>query len=153
MLFHTVLSYNLGFLYYSDPRKVKVTQSCLTLCDSMDYTVAGILQARILEWVAISFSWDLSNPEIEPMSLMSSALQADLYHCTTWEVQCGVCIYTHTHTYIYIYVQCLTPFRRLNTIWQMCSLQTTEVYCSQFWRLGVWDQGTRMDGWRPSPRL
>ena len=28
--------------------KVKVTQSCLTLCDTMDYTVNGILQARIL---------------------------------------------------------------------------------------------------------
>ena len=28
--------------------KVKVTQSCLTLCDPMDYTVHGILQARIL---------------------------------------------------------------------------------------------------------
>ena len=31
---------------------VKVTQLCLTLCDPMDYTVHGILQARILEWVA-----------------------------------------------------------------------------------------------------
>ena len=31
---------------------VKVAQSCLTLCDPMDYTVHGILQARILEWVA-----------------------------------------------------------------------------------------------------
>ena len=29
--------------------KVKVTQSCLTLCDPMIYTVHGILQARILE--------------------------------------------------------------------------------------------------------
>ena len=29
--------------------KVKVTQSCLTLCDPMDYTIHGILQARILE--------------------------------------------------------------------------------------------------------
>ena len=28
--------------------KVKVTQSCLTICDPMDYTVHGILQARIL---------------------------------------------------------------------------------------------------------
>ena len=35
---------------------VKVTQSCLTLCDPMDYTVHGILQARILEWVAFPFS-------------------------------------------------------------------------------------------------
>ena len=32
--------------------KVKVAQSCLTLCDPMGYTVHGILQARILEWVA-----------------------------------------------------------------------------------------------------
>ena len=31
--------------------KVKVTQLCPTLCNSMDYTVHGILQARILEWV------------------------------------------------------------------------------------------------------
>ena len=36
--------------------KVKVTQSCLTLCNPMDYKVHGILQARILEWVAIPFS-------------------------------------------------------------------------------------------------
>ena len=36
--------------------KVKVAQSCPTLCDPMDYTVHGILQARILEWVAFPFS-------------------------------------------------------------------------------------------------
>ena len=42
--------------------KVKVTQSCLTLCDFMDYTVHGILQARILEWVAFSFSKGSSQP-------------------------------------------------------------------------------------------
>ena len=35
---------------------VKVPQSCLTLCDPMDYTVYGILQARILEWIAFPFS-------------------------------------------------------------------------------------------------
>ena len=34
----------------------KVTQSCPTLCDPMDYTVYGNLQARILEWVTIPFS-------------------------------------------------------------------------------------------------
>ena len=36
--------------------KVKVIQSCPTLSDPMDYTIHGILQARILEWVAIPFS-------------------------------------------------------------------------------------------------
>ena len=34
--------------------RVKVAQLCLTLCDPMDYTVPGILQTRILEWVAWS---------------------------------------------------------------------------------------------------
>ena len=42
--------------------KVKVTQLCPTLCDPMDYTVHGILQARILEWVAIPFSRESSQP-------------------------------------------------------------------------------------------
>ena len=46
---------------------MKVTQSCPTLCDLMDYSppgssVHGILQARILEWVAISFSRGSSWP-------------------------------------------------------------------------------------------
>ena len=36
--------------------RVKVAQSCPTFCDPMDYTVHGILQARILEWVAFPFS-------------------------------------------------------------------------------------------------
>ena len=53
---------------------VKVAQSCPTLCDPMDYTVQGILQARILEWVAFPFSGDLPNPELK---LRSPALQAD----------------------------------------------------------------------------
>ena len=44
----------------------QLLQSCLTLCDSMDnsrpgFSGHGILQARILEWVAISFSKENSN--------------------------------------------------------------------------------------------
>ena len=42
--------------------KVKVAQLCLTLCNPLDYTVHGILQARILEWVAIPFSRASSQP-------------------------------------------------------------------------------------------
>ena len=41
---------------------VKVAQSCLTLCDPTDYTDHGILQARILEWVAFPFSRASSQP-------------------------------------------------------------------------------------------
>ena len=35
--------------------EVKVAQLCTTLCDPMDYTVYGIFQARMLEWVAFLF--------------------------------------------------------------------------------------------------
>ena len=42
--------------------EVKVAQSCLTLCDPMDYTVHGILQARKLELVAVPFFRGSSQP-------------------------------------------------------------------------------------------
>ena len=41
---------------------VLFTQSCLTLCDFMDCTVHGILQARILGWIAFPFSKGSSQP-------------------------------------------------------------------------------------------
>ena len=51
--------------------KVKVTQSYPTLCNPMDYTVHGILQARILEWIAFPFSRGSSQPQDQ------TALQVD----------------------------------------------------------------------------
>ena len=42
--------------------KMKVAQLCLTLCNPMDSTVRGILQARILEWVAFPVSKASSQP-------------------------------------------------------------------------------------------
>ena len=54
--------------------EVKVAQSCPTLCDPMDYIVHGILQARILEWVAYPSPGDLPNQGIKPGS---PALKAD----------------------------------------------------------------------------
>ena len=47
----------------SEKVKVKVAQSCLTLRDLMDYTEHGILQARILEWIAFPFSRGSSQPK------------------------------------------------------------------------------------------
>ena len=71
--------WNLGFLhcgqilYYWATKGalfngwVKIAQSCPTLCDPVDCSlpvslVYGILQARVLEWVAISFSRGSSRP-------------------------------------------------------------------------------------------
>ena len=60
-------------LLYHYPWKVLVAQLCPTLCDPMDCSlpcssVYGILQARILEWVAIPFSQGRPDPGIEPGS-------------------------------------------------------------------------------------
>ena len=41
---------------------MKVTQLCPILCDPTDYIVHGILQARILEWVAVPVSRGCSQP-------------------------------------------------------------------------------------------
>ena len=54
--------------------QVKVTQSCLTLCNTMDQTAHAILEARILEWVAFPFFGALPNPGIKHRS---PALQVD----------------------------------------------------------------------------
>ena len=58
--------------------KWKVAQSCPTLCDSMDYIVHGILQARILECVAVPFSRGSSQPrdgtQVSPVLQMDSLL-------------------------------------------------------------------------------
>ena len=53
--------------------KVLVTLPCPTLCNPMNHSppgssVHGILQARILEWIAISFSRDLPDPGVKPTS-------------------------------------------------------------------------------------
>ena len=57
-------------LYFKDSAhgvvKVKVTQSCLILCDPMDYTVHGILQARILEYIAVPFQGIFSTQDSNP---------------------------------------------------------------------------------------
>ena len=62
----------------------KSFQSCLTLCDPVDssltdFSVHEILQARILEWVALPFSRDHPDPRIEPESHMSPALAGGFF--------------------------------------------------------------------------
>ena len=56
MVYHRVLNITLCYT-------VKVAQSCPTLCDPMDCTIHGILQAKILEWVAFPFSRGSSHPK------------------------------------------------------------------------------------------
>ena len=74
--FSKQFSYSYTYIYESES---EVTQLCVTLCNPMDCSppgssVHGILQARILEWVAISSPGNLPNPGIE---FRSPTMQAD----------------------------------------------------------------------------
>ena len=71
----------------------QLLQLCLTLCNSMDCSLPGscvhrILQARILEWVAMCCSRGSSWPGLEPTSFMSPALAGRFFTTSaTWEAQ------------------------------------------------------------------
>ena len=72
-------------------RVYSVAQSCLTLYNPMDCnlpgsSVHGIIQARILGWVAISYSKRSSGPsDRTPVSCVSCIGRRILYPCATWE--------------------------------------------------------------------
>ena len=74
---------------------------CQTLCDSMncrplDSSVHGNFQARIREWVAISYARGSSGSRNwTRVSCVSWIGRQILYHCTTWEAH----VYTQTHTH------------------------------------------------------
>ena len=69
-------------LFFEKKVRVLVAQLCPILCDPMDCSpsgssVHGVLQARILEWVAIPFSRDIPDSGIKVAYLVSPALQTD----------------------------------------------------------------------------
>ena len=72
-------------------RACSVTQLCPTVCNPMDYSlpdssIHGIFQARILEWVTISYSRGSSqHMDQTQVSCVSYIDRWILYHSTTWE--------------------------------------------------------------------
>ena len=84
-------------------RACSVAQSCLTLCSPVDcsppgFSVRGIFQARILEWVAISYSRGFSDPGIEPKCRVSPALAGGLF--TTSAIWGAIFHYIYTFIYL-----------------------------------------------------
>ena len=86
-----------GLLSYRNVYLVKsvlccsVAQSCPTLCNPMvchqpGSSVHGILQARILKWLAISYSSESSQPRDQTHIFCVFYIgRQNLYHCTTWK--------------------------------------------------------------------
>ena len=93
-----------------------VTQLCPTLCDPMDYTVHGILQARILKWVVFPFSRGSSQPRNRTQG---SCIAGGFF--TNWAIrEAHTYIHTYIHTHIYIYI---------NWIWIIAVYLKPTQYC------------------------
>ena len=79
-------SQRVGHDWVTELTELKLLQSCLTLCYPMDCSlpvssIHGILQARILEWVAISSSWGSSQPSgWTPVFYVSYIASGWFYH-------------------------------------------------------------------------
>ena len=108
--------------------------SVLTLCDHIDCSltgssVHGILQARILEWVAIASSRAPSQPrDWARISYVSCIGRWILYHWATWEatkvigILKGILYYfvILLVLFIYIYIYIFIQFNFLFSIWKQC---------------------------------
>ena len=156
--------------------KVWVTQWCLTVCDPMDYSlpgssVHGILQARIVEWVAISSSkesfwprdriwispaWQADSLTSEPPGKPHHLKQNTIPHCRCntelmhlafpkLTQMCGFWGVKHLHLLLWIYRQ--SPFKDYNVIWKAISPWVTlpVSFCMTIW---YWFIDARMLLWR-----
>ena len=93
--------------------KVLITQLCLTLCDPMDWglpgsSLQGILQARILEWIAIPFfrgssqprDWTLVSHIAGKFFIIWAIREAkDIYLISLWELR-----YSHKESYSLLFL-------------------------------------------------
>ena len=89
--------------------KVLVTQSCPTLCHPMDCSppgssVHGILQAKVLEWVAISFSRRSSRPLCRCILIYSITLYVWTYRLFPIFFKCKFCCNKVLCTYIFFLI-------------------------------------------------
>ena len=133
--------------------KVKIAQLCPTLCDPMDwglpgFSVHGILQAKILEWVAIHFSRRSSQPRYS--SQVSSVAGG---FSTVWATREAWDLNKYYTLYLYLFVhkckiqlsQCLVcGFLTLAPCQFITSVAQCQICCSEerksslTWRYWEW---------------
>ena len=124
---------------------VCVLSPCLTLCHPVDCgplgsSVHGILQARIMEWVAISSSKGFSLPRDQThISCVSCIGRWILHYCTTWEVvktiRNGLCGNYHEINYTTELLHlCLSPplshyIKNISKkLWEWCCIKIHGVH-------------------------
>ena len=110
----------------------KSLQSCLTLCNTMDCSLSGssvhgILQARILEWVAIPSSRGSFQSTVEPVSFMSPALAGGFFK-------------PHPHTHTLIHADGILPCQKNRPVFILSHVVQFIMLClhvSLFWSCSV----------------
>ena len=83
-------------------------------CSPMDYSlpgssVLGIFQPRILEWVIMPSPGDLPDPEIKPVSPVTSALQGDSLPLSHWGSPYNIIVVTLLLSHFSHVRLCATP--------------------------------------------
>ena len=97
--------------------KVEVAQSCPTLCHPMDYTVHGVLQARMLEWVAFPFSSGSSQSRNQTgVSCIAGRILYQLSHQGRWPWRQQLLI-TNTADSSVLYWQMTSLSKLVNNSW------------------------------------
>ena len=118
------------YLFNWSENESEVAQSCPTLCDPMDCSLPGsslhgILQARVLEWVAISFSrgssWRRDLTRVSRIPGRRFSLWATNLRCS---VTFKWFSYKHIHTHIYIIY--VVVVQSLSRVWLFATPQTAE---------------------------
>ena len=111
--------------------RLKIAQLCPTLCDPMDDTVHGILQARILEWVASPFSRGSSQPRVQAQVSHITGRSLTSWAKREAQLVCSCNISGNMKAYNNfgkIYFGNLFESKTLNTIWpsQVISMERDE---------------------------
>ena len=110
------------------------SQQWMNLCNPMDCSpsgssVHGIFQARILDWVAISYSRWSSNPGMAPCKSLdlSCVGRQILYHYATWEAQCNTVV-TQSCLTLCDPMDCSTPSASIHEILWIKVLEWVAVF-------------------------
>ena len=119
----------------------EVAQSCPTLCGPMDCSlpgssVSGVLQAGILEWVAIPFSRRSSQPRDRTWVFRIAGRRFTIW--ATREVHIYVCMCIYIYVYIYIYIYKILFLYLLLLLWVFVaswglSIVAVSGGCSSLW--------------------
>ena len=120
-------------------------KSCPTLSTPPGFSVHGILQARILEWISMPFSRESSQPRdgiqvscIAGRFFAVWATREAIYRC--------VCIHTHTHTHTHTHIHTLYMFLYTYTVYvcvYICMCICIYIYTVEYYSAMTPDSLTR----------